>query len=366
LTLIFKERGAFMKKAIILLIFLFIFVLTMSAGSVHTLMAQNSPAPAETPEAAPAAAPAATQAEPAPAPAEPSQAAPAETKTEAPAPAAPEAAAPASPAETKMEAPAAPPSTNAVATGTTATPAQEAPQKSFMVRLSHKEFANMSLKECADCHKGSGVAPTHGSDQMREHVSIARRSGKNCVDCHNQQFCLDCHKGGGIDADLRTDNYRRDYIPNTHRTDFIEIHPIKSVDNPQTCYRCHNARFCSSCHAKFRGEDLMVQSHRKSWSDLRPSALGPTHSTFTTAQCQTCHPGGLLPKRQWSADHAREARRNLQACQTCHSDGEICMKCHSARTGLMINPHPRDWRSVSGRYRSKSDGRSCIKCHDHF
>jgi hypothetical protein len=237
----------------------------------------------------------------------------------------------------------------------------------FMAReLSHKDYATMSLKECADCHKGSGVAPTHGSDQMREHSFLARRNGKNCTDCHNQQFCLDCHKGGGINADLSISNYRTNYTPKTHRTDFREIHPLKALDNPQTCNKCHDARYCSSCHAKFRGEDLMVQSHRKGWSDLTAGSGGPAHSTFNPDQCQTCHPGGLLPKHQWSADHAREARRNLQACQTCHSDGSVCMTCHSGRSGLMVNPHPRGWNSVKDKYRSKSGGRSCQKCHDNF
>jgi hypothetical protein len=345
-----------MKKVIILLLFMFTFILTMSAGSVRLLMAQSSTGTTS--------APAETKTEPAAS----VQAAPAEMRADPPptAPASPSAAsAPAAPAETNAAQPA-PGSPGWVSTGPTSTAPSEAAKKSFMVRLSHKEFATMSLKECADCHKGSGVAPTHGSDQMREHVSIARRSGKNCVDCHTQQFCLDCHKGGGIDADLRTDNYRHDYVPSSHRTDFREIHPLKALDNPQTCYRCHESRFCSTCHAKFRGEDLMVQSHRRQWSDLQAGTAGPAHSTFTTAQCRTCHPNGLLPKHQWSADHAREARRNLQACQTCHGDGDICMTCHSARTGLMVNPHPRNWDAVKAKFRSRNDGKTCVKCHDRF
>ncbi len=233
-------------------------------------------------------------------------------------------------------------------------------------KQSHKDYATMELKECVQCHKGEGIAPTHDADWVRSHRLLASKGEKNCADCHNQQYCLDCHTGGGIDADLKTANYRANYIPNSHRTDFKEIHPIIALDNPQTCTRCHDSRFCSECHAKFRGEDLMILSHRKGWSNLPTMAGGPIHATFNTSQCQTCHPNGGLPKQVWSADHAREARRNLQACQTCHSDGEICMTCHSARRGLMINPHPRNWNAVKDNYRSKSGGRSCIKCHDNF
>jgi hypothetical protein len=231
-------------------------------------------------------------------------------------------------------------------------------------KQSHKDFAEMSIKECSGCHQGEGVTPNHGAFWEREHSIAASKSSKNCVDCHSQQFCLDCHTGGGIDPNLDKTTIGPNYVPKSHRTDFREIHPIKALDNPQSCNRCHDQKFCSSCHSKFRGEDLRVQSHRRAWSDLATMPLGPTHSTFTTNQCQTCHPGGLLPKRVWSAEHGREARRNLQACQTCHSDGEICMTCHSARQGLMVNPHPRSWNK-SG-YRSKSDGKTCIKCHDNY
>jgi hypothetical protein len=272
------------------------------------------------------------------------------------------------PAPQKEVSPAQAPAASQPPVESAATPsAPVAPPEGFMAQqLSHKDFATMSLKDCADCHKGSGVAPTHGSDQMREHSFLARRANKNCVDCHDQQFCLDCHKGGGIAADLSISNYITSYVPKNHRTDFREIHPIKVLDNPQSCYKCHDVRYCSECHAKFRGEDLMIQSHRRAWSDLQTGNPGPAHSTFTTAQCQTCHPGGLLPKHVWSADHALEARRNLQTCQTCHSDGDVCMTCHSARQGLKVNPHPRGWSSMKDRYSRASGGRSCQKCHDNY
>ena len=261
--------------------------------------------------------------------------------------------------------------TNASVPGTEETsssPSEDKPvtkKKSFMVKLSHKEYADMDLKMCAECHMGSGVAPTHGTEQMREHVSIARREGGNCVDCHKQQFCLDCHTGGGIDANLNVSNYRGNYVPNTHRTSFREIHPLKALDNPQTCIRCHDSKFCSECHTKFRGEDLRTLSHRRSLSDL-PAGTGTSHSTFTTNQCRTCHPGGLLPEQVWSADHATEARRNLQSCQACHSDGDTCLTCHSNKQGLKVSPHPRNWDAVKDKYRSKSGGRSCSKCHDNY
>jgi hypothetical protein len=325
--MIFKEEGRSMKKPVVLPVFIIAFALMVSAGSHRLLMAQSGS------ETAPANPPAVSEIKTAPSSTSVPEAVPT-------APAQPEAVSPA--------------------------PVSGTPSKALYEKHPHKDYAAMSIKECTQCHQGEGAAPNHDADWVRGHRLVASKSDKNCADCHDQQFCLDCHTGGGIDADLKTGNYRANYIPKSHRTDFRELHPISAIDNPQTCTRCHDSRFCSECHAKFRGQDLMVQSHRRGWSDLPATAGGPVHSTFNTSQCPTCHPGGLLPKHVWSADHAREARRNLQACQTCHSDGEVCMTCHSARRGLLINPHPRNWNSVKDRYRSKSGGRSCIKCHDNY
>jgi hypothetical protein len=93
------------------------------------------------------------------------------------------------------------------------------------------------------------------------------------------------------------------------------------------------------------------------------SAAGPNHASFSADSCTSCHPGGLLPKHQWSDAHGREARRNLVSCQSCHTDGDSCMKCHSARTGLRVKPHPDNWSSMKGRFERAAGKRTCVKCH---
>jgi hypothetical protein len=238
--------------------------------------------------------------------------------------------------------------------------------KKESARESHKDYADMKIADCNSCHKSEGVAPNHDADWVRGHRVMARDGQKNCADCHDQSFCLDCHQGGGIDAKLSTQNYRADYVPKSHRADFLEIHPLKAQNNPQTCYRCHDKKYCSQCHGKFSSNSLQFQSHRRQFRDIKLSDVGPNHANFNTAQCQTCHPGGLVPSHTWSADHAREARRNLQSCRSCHSDGDACVKCHSARvnSGLRVNPHPRNWSSVKGNYRDASDKKTCLRCHD--
>jgi hypothetical protein len=228
----------------------------------------------------------------------------------------------------------------------------------------HKDFAEMKINECNECHQSQGAKLSHGGYWLNEHKLAANSQTNNCKDCHQQSFCLDCHKGGGIDRDLHVSNSGPDYMPSTHRTDFREMHPLKAKENQRSCLRCHdNKKFCGECHSKFSGNAIMNDSHRRQFRDIPLSSIGPIHASFSPAECGGCHVSGVLPHNQWSQAHAREARRNLSSCQTCHADGDVCMKCHSALTGLKINPHPRNWSRISGRLKSSSNNRTCVKCH---
>jgi hypothetical protein len=228
----------------------------------------------------------------------------------------------------------------------------------------HKDYATLDISDCNDCHRESGVTASHGVMWTKEHRLYAEKHPNNCRDCHQLSFCLDCHTGGGIDNDMHKSNSGADYMPRSHRTDFREIHPIKAREDPRSCYRCHDARrFCEECHSKFSRNDLALDSHRRQFSDIKLSSIGPNHALFNEGQCQSCHINGALPKHMWSTFHAREARRNLSSCQACHPEGDVCLKCHSAMTGLRINPHPRNWNSVRGRFQRAGDNRTCLRCH---
>ncbi|HXX57903.1 MAG TPA: hypothetical protein VEI96_07865 [Thermodesulfovibrionales bacterium] len=234
----------------------------------------------------------------------------------------------------------------------------------LLAQTSHVDYATMEIKDCNACHKASDVPLNHGSFWVTDHRLYAEKQPHNCKDCHKKSFCVDCHYGGGIDDDLNRSQFGPSYMPKSHVTDWREIHPIKALDDTKSCFRCHNAvQFCQACHNKFNPNDLMVKSHRRGWSDLEVKAGGPKHEVFNTAQCPTCHPNSLVPANQWAPQHAQEARRNLSSCQACHSDGAICLKCHSAVTGLRVNPHPKNWDKISGRLSSASKNSTCIKCH---
>ncbi len=207
-------------------------------------------------------------------------------------------------------------------------------QQSYAEKMAHKEYASMAIKECNDCHKSEGIAPNHGADYVREHRVLASKAGKNCNQCHEQKWCLDCHQGGGTGDDLSQDTFSRDYKPKSHRSDFISLHPIKALDNPQQCYRCHEAKsFCNACHSRFPMGSLRIKSH------LMLGANGQQYSFAI-------------------GEHSTEARRNLQSCQTCHPEGDVCIQCHSSGK---VRPHPRSWKS--GNMKDRSNGKVCQKCH---
>lgn len=206
-------------------------------------------------------------------------------------------------------------------------------QQSYADKMSHKEYATMIIRECNECHKGEGVSPNHDADFVRGHRVLASRAGNNCGQCHEQAWCLDCHQGGGSGDDLTRSNAGRDFMPKSHRSDWLSIHPIKAQDNQQQCYRCHDQKYCTACH------DRLPRNSLKS--------LGfKSHDNQQGAR--------------WGFEHSAEARRNLQACQTCHADGETCKKCHSAATSG-VSPHPRGFRAEN--YRDRSNGKVCRQCH---
>jgi len=223
------------------------------------------------------------------------------------------------------------------------------------------------LKVCLECHEQNFVdgvelpaLDSHGPVWAFGHRVAAKSDAINCDACHQQDFCLDCHKAGFADEMGSFSNS----LANVHRGDFQISHPIAARTDPQLCSSCHENEFCVDCHNDFKdaGVDTAILSHRRGWTDS--PAFSSTHANIPAGlDCHSCHPNTVVEAHAWSIDHAREARKNLTTCQACHPDGDICLTCHSARSGLMINPHPDDWGSISDTLNKASGGRSCRKCH---
>lgn len=182
-------------------------------------------------------------------------------------------------------------------------------------KTDHKEYKNSRLDDCKDCHNGAAIVGNHGG--VREHRLLAERASNNCSDCHQQSFCLDCHNGGNVEAYQNKSLSRTgETMPTTHRSDFISIHPLKAKDDPQSCYRCHESRFCSDCHAKTDRGGMRIKDH--------DPANGNKYFLIRGASASD------------NARHAAEARRNLQSCEGCHPDAVVCTTCHNLSAGAKV------------------------------
>ncbi|PLX42700.1 MAG: cytochrome C [Deltaproteobacteria bacterium] len=234
----------------------------------------------------------------------------------------------------------------------------------------HVAGANSIVPEatvCQKCHEAAdienftyGNTKTHGPLWSLNHRMDARTEMETCLKCHAEDpdnLCQECHGAGFADEMGEPGNN----MVNVHRSEFRVSHPIAARTDPQACTGCHEQSFCVDCHDDFQPEDLSVLSHRKGWSLI--NAGGADHENMPPDSCGGCHPGSVLTSHEWSGAHAREARKNLATCQSCHPEGDVCLNCHSARTGLGINPHPADWDDISGNLRDASDGKTCRKCH---
>lgn len=230
----------------------------------------------------------------------------------------------------------------------------------------HREDATSiqpAAAACLECHEQEFVdgvkfpgLKTHGPLWAMNHRPFAKNKSVDCNACHQQAFCLDCHKAGFADEMGAFTNS----MINVHTSDFHTTHPIAARTDPQLCSSCHESRFCSDCHNDFAPADLAIASHRQGWS---VGTLGGAHALYDDTQCQGCHINSVLPSHDWSSSHAREARKNLVTCQACHPEGDVCLTCHSAVSGLRINPHPEGWDSIKDHIGKATGGSTCRKCH---
>ncbi len=263
------------------------------------------------------------------------------------------------------------------------------PDQARAERFSHKVHAAQGAEECRDCHSPGAISiiparpaclachsekeladtplgptRTHTGSWPRLHGSESASPGAQCRSCHDASFCVECHAGGEIGPDLRKQVGRLNLPPRNHTARFTITHPLKAQGNGvRACRSCHQDSFCNDCHQKSLPPGTAAPaSHRRSWKQIEAGMGGPLHSSFTEAQCRDCHPGGALSASEWSRGHAAEARRNLSACRSCHPQGDVCSSCHSAKSGLMVSPHPSNWGRIKSKFRRQAP-QVCDQCH---
>lgn len=178
----------------------------------------------------------------------------------------------------------------------------------------------MHALNCAKCHTDlhdyrieEVTVLNHGPGFLRRHGTAASADQTLCSQCHDPTFCEDCHlsaQGMPLEVLNPTQPYR-DFV---HRGDFFSRHGTEVNLERGTCLRCHGTPFCDGCHQ----------------TSGVGGGVGP----------QSPHPVGWLDPLS-PMGHAREARRNLVSCVSCHeSDAETkCVPCHRVG-GVAGDPHP--------------------------
>jgi hypothetical protein len=183
------------------------------------------------------------------------------------------------------------------------------------------------------------VSPTFGDAHDigfdRHHAAAARAADATCGSCHEQRECVECHAGVAKPIEF-------------HAGDYVRSHGVQARRGVPDCTVCHRQQtFCVGCHER-------SGVGARGASDFTPSDPGLRF-----------HPAGWVEGQR--SPHAREARRNLDACASCHRD-DFCIQCHTAEPGLGIgtrrSPHPPGWRgSARCRAMDRRNRRMCLRCH---
>jgi hypothetical protein len=208
-------------------------------------------------------------------------------------------------------------------------------------------------RHCADCHLArlgglietqfahgtlvpahDGLGEAHGPDFKNHHTQEARQVGATCGACHDQSECIACHQGATRPMEFHPGNY-------------VLTHAVEARRGKPDCSACHRAQsFCVGCHER---EGLGTRG------DTQFSADDPARAF---------HPPGWASAGPGPNLHAREARRSITSCASCHREDE-CLTCHSAQPGSPhVSPHPRGWRgSAQCRALDRGNRRMCLRCH---
>jgi hypothetical protein len=217
--------------------------------------------------------------------------------------------------------------------------------------LCHKDGGEP--ERCADCHLArlgglietrfehgtlapahTGLGDAHGMDFPAHHAQEARQIGATCTACHDQSECVACHQGVIKPMEFHPGNY-------------VLTHVVEARRGKPDCSACHRAQsFCVACHER---------SGIGTRGDTQYNPVDPARAF---------HPPGWASMGAGPNLHAREARRTITSCASCHREDE-CLKCHSAQPGApRISPHPAGWRgSAQCRALDRGNRRMCLRCH---
>jgi len=114
-------------------------------------------------------------------------------------------------------------------------------------------------KICTDCHEeGDNVLVfrnfDHNAFWLQTHRQRSYQQGAVCSMCHQASFCSECHATRASRVELKPSLKDPDktYRQMQHRGDYLSRHRIDGRVDPTSCVRCHGnpktAKTCVPCH----------------------------------------------------------------------------------------------------------------------
>lgn len=245
--------------------------------------------------------------------------------------------------------------------------------------LAHGTPARASIESCSNCHAAESCTACHGGaatgviselprpgpgeppgvrlaarrppghppDFATRHGAAAATRLPECSTCHAESLCAECHDrpvssggrpdGGGSPGEGPGNGAGGAWAPEPdggfHPVNFVLRHGAEAFAARSECSECHSGEaFCRSCH-----ESMGIAA------TTRRSTGGAYHDAADA----------------WLIQHGRAARQGLQECASCHRQSS-CLRCHSARSGLRIDPHGPGFDPDRVADRSLM---SCAVCH---
>ncbi|MCX5745732.1 MAG: cytochrome c3 family protein [Proteobacteria bacterium] len=210
-------------------------------------------------------------------------------------------------------------------------------------------------RRCVDCHLAklgglietrfpqgelvphqTGLGDGHGPGFATGHRQEAMAVGSTCAACHDRSECVACHQGVTKPLEFHAGNY-------------LLLHATEARRGTPDCSACHRAEsFCVGCHER---SGLGTRGDTR-WNSVEPE--------------RRFHPASWAAKSFGAMQntHAREAKRNVATCASCHRE-EDCLTCHTATIGaLNASPHGAGWRgSARCNALDRGNRRMCLRCH---
>jgi len=199
--------------------------------------------------------------------------------------------------------------------------------------------------------------PGHVPLFATQHGTAVATDMPSCSSCHVESQCAECHSDPGrvagrfaptgttatTAAASDADRYAHadpgfGTLPpeprsGYHPANFLLRHGSEAFAIQTVCSDCHSTEaFCRDCHQS---------------TGISVGVAGGAGGAFHDAQ------------PNWFFEHGAAARQGMEACASCHQQTS-CLRCHSAKVGLRINPHGPDFDANRVGRRSSA---SCGICH---